>query len=79
MPNAEQLTAIAAIIAALTGLITAIGGFFNHRTTKAAKVNTDNIAAAVTTGNGSTLGENSDAIRDVIAPKSEAAPEAKSA
>lgn len=69
MPSADQLTAIAAIIAALTGLITAVGGYFNHRTTKAAKENTENIAAAVTTRNGETLGMNSDAIRDAVAPK----------
>jgi len=79
MPSAEQLTAIAAIIAALTGLITAIGGYFTHRTTKATATQADNIAAAVTTANGSTLGENSDAVRNVVAPKDDPAPEIKSA
>lgn len=69
MPSADVLAQIAAIIVAITGLFTAI-------TAAAAKLKIDKIhtiaketAHEVASPNGTTLGDNAEATRNVIAPK----------
>lgn len=69
MPSADVLAQIAAIIAGLTGLFTAVASVLTHRNVNDAKTIAADTNHKVSTENGSTLGENSDAVREAIAPK----------
>lgn len=57
MPSADVLAQIAAIIAGITGLITAIGGYFQHRKIDTVSAVAADTNAKIQTTNGSTLGE----------------------
>lgn len=55
-----DFTGLAAVIAAFTGLVAAVGVILNGRTAAAVKADTAHIATAVTTSNGTTLAELAD-------------------
>ena len=72
MPSADVLAQIAAIIAGITGLVTAIGGYFQHRKIDSVQAVAADTNAKVTTTNGSTIGEiasKADEVADALATK----------
>lgn len=69
MPSADVLAQVAAIIAGLTGLFTAVAAVFQHRRGDAIKATVEKTAADLVTGNGRTPGEiltKSDAVADAV-------------
>lgn len=68
MPTAEQLTAIAAIVAAIGGIVTSVLTYMQRGKISDVHATTTDVAKALDTGNGHTVGENSTQIARQVLP-----------